>query len=131
MIFELNPTIKCGEFNFYAERANVRLHLGKFKTFVKSKTSENSTDDFGFCHTYYDVSDCLIAIEFFPEADLLYDGIALFKQKPDKLTDILKLKDTAVYADDYSIMSKKLGICAEIGDGQVKSILVCTDNYYD
>ena len=65
MIFELEPTIKCGELIFLADRANVRKLLGKFSTFIKSKFSENSTDDFGYCHAYYNKSDQLIAIEFF------------------------------------------------------------------
>lgn len=131
MIFELEPTIKCGELIFLADRANVRKLLGKFSTFIKSKFSENSTDDFGYCHAYYNKSDQLIAIEFFPEADLRFKGEKLFSLSVSYLSNLLKSYDEAVIIDEYSIFSKVLGICAEIDEGDIKSILVCTADYYN
>ncbi len=130
MIFELVPTIKCGELVFLTDRANVRKLLGKHSTFKKSKLSENTTDDFGFCHVYYNTSNQLIAIEFFPEADLrLYEN-ELFLLTAKEMANLLKLHDEAVVVDEYSILSKSLGICAEIDEDDIKSILVCTADYY-
>jgi len=97
----------------------------------KSKSSENSTDDFGFCHAYYNVADQLIAIEFFPEAELHYNGQELFKLMATELIRLLKTKDAAATADDYAVLSKKLGISAEIDAGEIKSILVCTADYFN
>lgn len=131
MVFELVPTIKCGELAFLTDRENVRLLLGKYDTFIKSKYSENSTDDFDFCHAYYNTSNQLIAIEFFPEADLRLYEEKLFMLPVEELENLLKLYDDAVVKDEYSIFSKPLGICAEIYEGDIKSILVCTADYYD
>lgn len=130
MKFELLPTVKCGELDFLTDRANVRLLLGKYDTFIKSKSSENSTDDFGFCHAYYNTSNQLIAIEIFPEADLRFNEEKLFSLTVKELENQLKSYDDAVVIDEYSIFSKTLGICVEIDEGDIKSILVCTADYY-
>lgn len=90
MIFELVPTIKCGELAFLTDRVNVRKLLGKYSTFTKSRSSENSTDDFGFCHVYYNMSNQLIAIEFFLEADLRLCGEKLFLLSAEGLANLLK-----------------------------------------
>ncbi len=131
MKFELVPTIKCGELAFLTERSNVRKLLGKHSTFKKSKLSENTTDDFGFCHVYYNTSNQLIAIEFFPEADLRLYGKKLFSLSAEEFINLMKSYDEAVVIDEYSIFSKALGICAEIDEGEIKSVLVCTADYYD
>jgi len=131
MIFELVPTVKCGELDFLTDRANVRLLLGKYDTFIKSKSSEKATDDFGFCHVYYNKFDQLIAIEFFPEADLQFSGEKLFLLPAKELVNLVKSYDEKVVIDEYSVFSKDLGISAEIDEGYIKSVLVCTADYYD
>lgn len=131
MIFELVPTVKCGELAFLTDRANVRELLGKYSTFTKSKSSENSTDDFGFSHAYYNKFDQLIAVEFFPEADLRFSGGKLFSLPAKELKNLLKSYDEAVVIDDYSVFSKVLGMFAEIDEDEIKSVLVCTADYYD
>ena len=131
MKFELVPTVKCGDIIFLTERSNVRLLLGKYNTFKKSESSENSTDDFGFCHAYYNTYDQLIAIEFFPEADLRFNEKKLFMLSVKELASLLKTFDEAIVIDEYSIFSKALGICAEIDECDIKSILVCTADYYE
>ena len=129
-ILELVPTVKCGELDFLADRKTVQETLGKHKKFFKSKSSENSTDDFGVCHAYYNTANQLIAIEFFPEAQVHYSGQELFKLTAAELIRLLKKKDSAATADDYAVLSKKLGISAEIDAGEIKSILVCTADYF-
>jgi hypothetical protein len=131
MNFEIVPIVKCGDLIFLTDRANVRLLLGKYNTFKKSKTSENLTDDFEFCHAYYNTFDQLIAIEFFPEADLRFSGEKLFSLSAKELVNMLKTFDEAVVMDEYSIFSKALGICVEIDEGDIKSVLVSTADYYE
>ena len=128
--FTLVPAEKCGELDFFADRKIVRKSFGKHREFLKSKSSENSTDDFGFCHAYYNVADQLIAIEFFPEAKLYYNEQELFTLTAAGLIKLLKTKDAVTTADDYAVLSKKLGIGAEIDAGEIKSILVCTADYF-
>jgi len=129
--FMLVPTERCGDLDFLADRKTVRETLGKHKKFFKSKSSENSTDDFGFCHAFYSPADQLIAIEFFPEAELHYNGQELFELTAAELVKLLTTKDTATTADDYAITSKKLGISAEIDEGEIKSILACRADYFN
>ena len=130
MKFELVPTVKCSELAFLTDRSNVRKLLGKYSTFKKSKLSENTTDNFGFCHVYYNTTNQLIAIEFFPEADLRLYGEKLFLLTAEELANLLKSYDKAVVVDEYSVLSKALGIGAEIDESEIKSILVCTADYY-
>jgi hypothetical protein len=129
--FELIPTIKCGEVSFHTDRTSVRTSLGRYKTFRKSRTSENTTDDFGYCHTYYNQSEQLIAIEFFPETDLRYEGYELFKLTSAELASLICSNDAETIDDSYYLTSKKLGIGAEFDENKVNSILVCTSDYYD
>lgn len=131
MIFELVPTVKCGELAFLTDRTNIRELLGKYSTFTKSKLSENTTDDFGFFHVYYNASNQLIAIEFFLEVDLQLYGEKLLLLSAEELANLLKSYDEAVVIDEYSILSKALGICAEVDEGEIKSALVCTSDYYE
>jgi hypothetical protein len=48
----------------------------------------------------------------------------------EELENLLKSYDDAVVIDEYSIFSKALGISTEIDEGDIKSILVCTADYY-
>jgi hypothetical protein len=129
--FNLIPTVSCGEMAFLTPRDEVRMVFGEFTEFKKSKTSENSTDDFGFCHAYYNQSDELVALELFPEAVLKLDGCSLFELSPEGLFKLLSGKTKSVQRDDYSICSVALGVCAEVADGAIESILVCTEDYLD
>ena len=129
--YTLIPTISYGNITFNSERSSVRSYFGKYKTFTKSKLSENTTDDFGFCHTFYDPSNRLIAIELFPETSLIFDNTDLLKLTAEELVNKIIIRDENADIDTFSILSRKLGICADIEDGLIKSILICTSDYYD
>ncbi len=54
--------LEFGDVEFGMDRETVRSRLGKYTEFKKSEDSENTTDDFGFCHVYYDSENRLIDI---------------------------------------------------------------------
>jgi len=47
----------------------------------------------------------------------------------EELENLLKSYDVVVI-DEYLIFSKALGISTEIDEGDIKSILICTADYY-
>jgi hypothetical protein len=130
-IFKIVPTVSCGGIPFFSDRETVRETLGNYTTFRKGGIAKYTTDDFGFCHAYYDGSDKLEVFEFFPEADLRFEDKALFTMTADDFVNLIRQKDKNVDADEYYLTSKKLSIGAEFSEQEIKSMLVGCEGYYD
>jgi hypothetical protein len=130
-IFEIVPNVSCGGISFLSDRKTVRKTLGACTTFKKGITAKNTTDDFGFCHAFYDENDNLKALEFFPEADLRLGDNTLFAMASDSFVDLVKQIDNNADADEYYLVSKSLSIGAEFSGQGIKSILVGCEGYYD
>jgi hypothetical protein len=129
--FELIPMVRCGEIEFLSDRVLVRKSLGNFTVFTKSKQSENSTDNFGYCHAYYNAENKIVAIEFFTGADLEYKSYKLFELTPDGLVSLLETDDKETIVDEFSVFSRKLGVRAEKTVDEIKSVLICAPGYFD
>lgn len=50
--------------HFGDKRESVRAKLGKYTEFKKSECSENTTDDFGFCHIFTHQMTKLMLLSF-------------------------------------------------------------------
>ena len=65
-----NPLTNVGPVKLGATREAVRAAAGpEFEEFAKSSSSENTTDDYGSFHVYYDENDTCVAVEVFPEIE--------------------------------------------------------------
>jgi hypothetical protein len=119
------PFKKIGDIRFGSTRESIRKKLGEPKEFKKTKSSKNKTDDFGYCHVFYNTDDKCEAVEVFNDVKVIFDdrnimGIAVGRFV--KHCDAIKIKDS-----DY--ISRKNGIVAHAEDNIIKSILVVDKSY--
>lgn len=127
MLLDANPLIGIDRIRFGMERSKVRAIWGDAVEFKKTPVSETTTDDFGFCHVYYDENDECEAIEVFSESEVYVDGKKIFP------IDLKKALGTFLFLsedEDGAISAEKsVGICAP--EGKMESILFVKDGYYD
>lgn len=127
MRIDVVPTVSVNEVEFGMDRKQVRLLLGKAKEFRKSQYAENTTDDFGFCHVFYDTDDKCEAIEIFDEAEVYVDGKLIF---PTDINSAMKIINDFEHDDD-GLTSYSLSIGIYAPDDEPESILIGIKGYYD
>lgn len=66
------------------KRSEVRKVLGEANEFKKTKFSKTLTDDFGFCHVFYNSDDECEAIELFKEVQVMIDDRLVFPTTLDE-----------------------------------------------
>lgn len=121
------PNEGTEKIKFGTKRADVRKMLDGFVgEFKKNKFSKNSTDDFGYCHIYYNVDDEVEAIEFFDDVELMYDEVNLFSLKAEDIESIFKNAEEDY--GSYTIKDKSIGIYTP--GNVVESILIGCKGYY-
>ena len=83
MRFDAVPTVRVNGVKFGMNREKVRSLLGAATEFYKFDDDINTTDDFGFCHVFYDENDKCEAIEIF-------DFFQLILKRQKKRLEILR-----------------------------------------
>jgi hypothetical protein len=127
MQFEVTPNEAVGKVFFGADREEVRCVLNGFKgEFKKSKFSKNTTDDFGYCHVFYNRNNQCNAVEFFEKCELIYMGKDLFK------ISALELKK--LFPDIKEEYGSYISVLASVGvvfnGDTVESVLIGCKDYY-
>lgn len=123
-----NPLASVGPIKLGATREAVREAAGpEFEEFRKSPSSENTTDDYGSFHVYYDENDTCVAVEVFPEIEVVVDGEVIFPTTLEKAAAAIP----SLECDDDGLLSaeKSIGIYAPYGE--MESILFGVRGYYD
>ncbi len=124
------PYDGIGKVHFGNNREIVRDNLGSYKEFRKTKFSTNTTDDFGFCHAFYTKDNTLEAIEFFPEAQLLYKDKALFSFSLSEIKTFFA--DNGIKEDDCGARFPKYGVSVYAPNGdKIESIMIYSKSYFD
>ena len=113
--------------SFGMKRKDVRSVFGTAKEFKKNKFSETTTDDFGFCHVFYNVEDECEAVEIFDDVKVEVDGAVVF---PSDVETIKKQLPDLV-EEDGSLISKKFSVGIYAPSGKMESILFGAPGYYD
>lgn len=122
------PLIEVNGIKFGMERKEVRKRFsGNVREFKKTKFSQNTTDDFGICHVYYDENDKCKAIEVFDNVMVSIDGKVIF---PINI-NVLKTMISDIFEEDGSFISKQKSIGIYSPDGKMESILFGIKGYYD
>ncbi|HBI61998.1 MAG TPA: hypothetical protein DDY31_12435 [Lachnospiraceae bacterium] len=121
------PLKEVAGVKFGMKRSEVRKVLGEANEFKKSKFSKTFTDDFGFCHVFYNSEDECEAIELFREAQVLIGGRLVFPTTLDEAKRILG----ELLVDDGSYISKKDSVGIYAPGGSMESILFGIDGYYE
>jgi len=111
---------------FGTKRSDVRKVLVEAAEFKKSKYSKNTTDDFGYCHVFYNNQDEFEAIEVFDYEDIIING----KSIGSKNVEFIKaMFDDA--EEDYGFISKKYSVGVYAPDDNIESFVFGCDGYYD
>ena len=127
MVFKIIPNKAVGKITFGLSREEVKNLLSGFRgAFKKGKFSKNTTDDFGYCHVYYDESDRCVAIEFFEKCDLIYNDINLYDLNASTLQNLF----SDIKEEYGSFISEKYSIGIVMDNNTVESILIGKENYY-
>lgn len=120
------PLLQVGGVSFGCSRDSVRKAFGQYKEYRKGSISKNTSDDFGFCHVYYDKENRCEAIEFFSGCKVEVDDTIVFPGDVDKA--IKKLGDFEQKCDCFINLRQSIGITAS--DGKMESILFGKKDYY-
>jgi hypothetical protein len=112
-------------------RNSVREIFGaEFCEFKKSKSSVNSTDDFGFAHVFYDINNACVAIELFDECVVSVGTACLMPCDRQSFCDWLKTVDRKAEIQNEEATSVALSIGATFAGGKIESILFAKEGYY-
>jgi hypothetical protein len=124
----VEPLKGIDEISFGISREEVRKYFGNnFEEFKKSKFSKNTTDDYGYCHIFYDKDNKFEAIEFFDEVTIIIDDIIVF---PNRIEVIKKVSDD-FEKDEESYISKEKSIGIYAPNDIMESILLGMKGYYE
>jgi hypothetical protein len=121
------PLNEVAGIKFGMKRADVRKIFGKATEFKKSKFSKITTDDFGFCHVFYDKNNQCEAVEIFSEAEVYVDGKKVFPITLDEYSK--NIGNLQKDDDSYIDVKQSIGIYAP--SGNMESILFGNVGYYD
>ena len=124
---EVQPLVEAAGIKFGMKRDEVRNILGTAKEFKKSKYSKTTSDDFGFCHVFYNKEDGAEAVEFFEEAEVSINGQLVFPGSVELILDMFS--DFVQDSSGYISVVQSIGIYAP--DGRMESILFGCKGYYD
>lgn len=125
------PYIGAGDIKLDSQRNDVRKLLGTFKEFKKTNFSKNTTDDFSFCHIFYDEQNKVEAIEFFSSTELIFKGKNLFSFSYAELKSHLVNNSIDFQEDDSGLRSDTIGLSVYSPDKQqIETILVYRKGYY-
>lgn len=107
------------------------------KELKKTPFSETLTDDFGYCHVYYNKEDKCEAIEFFETATIIFKGQLLIGEPYSNIKKTFKVIDKTIKFDETGFTSIKygFGVYAPFAEDEpnesVESVILFERGYYD
>lgn len=127
MIIKAFPLVGIDKLKFGMRRHEVRNILGNPTEFLKTNEDKKTTDDFGFCHVFYDEDDRCEAIEIFTENEVYIGDSKVFP------TDFASAKKVVpgFIEDDDGLLSYELSIGIYAPDNEMESILFAKKGYYE
>lgn len=102
-----------------------------YKEFQKSAFSENTADNYGAFHVFYNKNNVCEAIEFFSTYAIKIEEHALMHIGRKKIKNILLNLDADIEEDQYGMISKEHSIGISCPMGKVETVLVGVPGYYD
>lgn len=121
------PLQEVNGVTFGMKRSDVRNIFGEATEFKKSKFSQTSADDFGFCHVYYNAENKCEAIELFDNVDVIVNGQLI----PRCDIDSVKCMFPDAEEDDFGVICKSLSIGVYAPNNKIESILFGCKDYFE
>ena len=141
MTFDIKPYEYIGDIKLGMERSEVRKKLGvDYESFKRDSTDIYPCDHFSSLKVfiYYKDPGIVEAMEFYPPANLIFEGLKLFDLSYIELKEWLLRKDPELeIEEDFSLTSYLLGIgvyapnADEYPNLPAESIIVFEKNYYE
>ena len=126
------PYNGAGQIKLDSAREETRKTLGTFKEFRKTKFSKNTTDDFSFCHVFYNEQNKVEAVEFFDATEFLFKEKNLFLLSFNGLKSLLKSNSINFQEDESGLRSDAIGLSVFSPDKEkIDTILIYKKGYYD
>ena len=126
------PYKGAGQIKLDSAREETRKTLGTFKEFRKTKFSKNTTDDFSFCHVFYNEQNKVEAVEFFDSTEFLFKEKNLFLLSFNGLKSLLKSNSINFQEDESGLRSDAIGLSVFSPDKEkIDTILIYKKGYYD
>lgn len=120
----VTPLVEAAGIKFGTDRETVRKQLGDYTEFQKTDFSSNTTDDFGFCHVYYDDENKFEAIEIF-DAEVYIGETKVFPIPVEELEELIDDLD-----DELISIERSIGVYAP-DDDEPECILFGVKGYYE
>ncbi len=120
---KVTPLVEAAGIKFGTDRETVRKQLGDYTEFQKTDFSSNTTDDFGFCHVYYDDENKFEAIEIF-DAEVYIGETKVFPIPVEELEELIDDLD-----DELISIERSIGVYAP--DDEPECILFGVKGYYE
>lgn len=129
----IKPMKSVNELKFGMTREQVNSLWGSAEQFQKSQFSNNLTDNYGYCHMYYDNNDLFEAVEIISNDLDIYYNDSLLSNKYSEILNFFKNIYDDIEEDDNGFISKKgsIGVYIENDVDKVDSILFGKENYYN
>lgn len=120
--------LECvGKIKFGMEREKVRGLMNRnFREYKKSRFSQNTTDDFGFCQIFYDKKNVCEAVEIFEDVEVIINGTTVFPGSTEMAYQIIP----GLVRDEYGLTSTEQSVGISVSDGKMESILFGRQGYY-
>lgn len=126
MRLDVIPLKSVGDVRFGMSRGEVRAVWGDAEEFKKDPDDVVTTDDFGFCHVFYDEDNKCEAVEIF-DAEVFIDGKQVYPIDMDRALELLP----DLEEDDIGPISYERSIGIYAPDDEMESILFGRDGYYE
>lgn len=131
------PYLGTEQIKFGMTSKEIQSVLGELKdSFYKNQGDAFKTDEFQDLFVYYKAPGVCEAIEFYGNADLIFNNISFFCSTYRQLKEIFLDLDDALEVDIDGFTSYKygLGVYAPYADeegGDIESVIIFEKNYYD
>ena len=116
-----------GKIKFGMTRKEVRENYEVKGEFIKNGFSENSTNDLGFCHVYYNNEGKCEAVEVFDDVEVYVGGKMIFPTSFEEAKNIEKTLEE----DEDGMLSIEMSIGIYGPDREMESILFGEKGYYE
>lgn len=123
-IFDVKPFSFVGCIEFEMPREIVRKNMGSYMEFKKNMFSRNTTDDFDFCHVYYDTENKVEAVEFLESENVavVYKGECLFSLGESNIIHLFN--DKSFKKEDDTLIFPDYGVEVLVEEKQIKSVFI-------
>jgi len=137
MKFEVIAYVGAGCITLGMTRDTIRKCFDdKYIEFKKTPFSEMLTDDFGLCHVYYKKQGTCEAVEFFGDAEVIFNGKPIIGKSYSEIKNMFERIDELLDFNDAGFTSLKYGIgifapfALDEPDEPVESVIIFEKGYY-